>query len=92
LNAATSTRPTTARTRSAECRHGIPAEWCTLCTHPGAVYVTAGGTHYHSDPRCESLRDGQDAVVRRGGTPAPIERVSGSTAREDGRDPCRRCC
>jgi len=92
LNAATATRPTTTRTRSAECRHGIPAVWCSLCAHPRTVYVTAGGTHYHTDPRCESLRDGQNAVVMRGGTPAPIVSVPEAAAWEDGRDPCRRCC
>jgi len=91
MRTTTTTRPPAARHRAAECRHGIPAEWCSICAHPRTVYISAGGTHYHSDPRCPSLRSGQDQVIARGGVPAPIVNVSESRALEDGRDRCHTC-
>ena len=75
-----------------ECKHGIDISWCSTCKHSGSVYTTAGGTHYHRDVNCHSLRSGQEHVERRGGRPALLKTVMLSSALIDGRDPCRTCC
>jgi len=55
------------------------------------VYVTSGGQAYHLSLDCEALRDGQQLVEKRGGTPADPTSMSVSAAKRDGREPCLVC-
>lgn len=80
------------------CKHylGTPLE-CPICREdlesyvsPRFVYITEGGTHYHFIPNCPALELGQQMVIDRGGTPAPIETVAEDSVKYD-RSPCKTC-
>lgn len=75
------------------CRHDLVVGTCSICKFDDrpAVYVTAGGRHFHARPDCPALLDGQRAVHARGGTAEPIEIVPRGSARIEGRDACLRC-
>lgn len=78
-------------------RDGIP--YCADCKpsspdddEPQFVYMSEGwGAAYHKSPDCPALIEGQEAVKRRGGTPAPVRRVPLSTAKATLHFPCQVC-
>jgi hypothetical protein len=83
------------------CKHAFPTRaQCPVCSKQPdkpdkpeklvVVYVTAGGQAYHFDPSCHALAYGQELVVERGGTPAPIVTTYEHLAKEE-RGPCRTC-
>ena len=76
-----------------ECKHLIPLSQCSTCQHDGKpdVFVTAGGSAFHSNPQCSALQMGQRSVERRGGDSAEIERVSRSSMKLAERQPCIVC-
>ena len=69
--------------------------WCARCkphTYPPVVVVTRGwGEAFHTSEDCPWLLKGQDAVVARGGEPAPVERVNVQVAIGSGKLPCLWC-
>ena len=70
--------------------HGEP--WCAGCKpSERSVFTVAGGSAYHVALDCEALRDGQEAVERRGGTTSPIVTVLLGTAKSQLRSPCQVC-
>ena len=75
------------------CRHDLALGTCSICKldERPAVYITAGGRHYHARPDCPALLDGQRAVDARGGTTEPTEIVQRGSSRLEGRDACLRC-
>ena len=78
-------------------RDGVP--WCAPCKpsspdddEPPFVYITEGwGAAYHKIRDCRALIEGQKFVEIRGGTPAPVKRVSLSTAKASLHSPCQVC-
>ena len=74
-----------------DCRHGLTESTCSICKHSSGVYISEGGRRYHWYRDCESLHEGQDKVLRRGGVPSAIRRVTESAALADGRNVCRTC-
>lgn len=73
-------------------------EWCARCkpnttAFPATVVVSVGGTGaaFHASAYCEWLESGQRAVVRRGGSAAPLERISVQIALGRGKYPCIAC-
>jgi hypothetical protein len=75
------------------CRHELALGTCSICKNDDrpAVYITAGGSHYHRRPDCPALLDGQRRIESTGGAAAAIEMVHRGSARLEGRDPCLRC-
>ena len=57
----------------------------------GLVCVTSGGSAFHSSEACRALVEGQNAVRRRGGTPAEIIWVTRSRAIAMGYIECQSC-
>jgi hypothetical protein len=76
----------------AECKHGLDIDFCHACKHDRTVYLTGGGSAYHSRIDCEHLDEGQELVRHRGGVPAAKQTSSESQAITLGRRPCRHCC
>ena len=74
-----------------ECMHLQQVDLCTICKDYQSVYVTAGGMHFHLNPKCKNLLTGWEEVIANGGTPAPLETVSLAKAKELGRKPCKLC-
>ena len=73
-----------------DCPHGMGSpDWCSLCRNSDkqSVYITAGGMHYHAQPSCSALKDGQALVAN----PAPIETVSLGSADVESYKPCKTC-
>jgi hypothetical protein len=79
------------------CTHGFLPEECPVCEgqlrpRPSTrmVYSTEYGKVYHFTADCPALQFGQQSVLERGGTPAPIELVSEDSVKHD-KSPCPRC-
>jgi hypothetical protein len=78
------------------CRHGeMSPRFCRICKNEDKrerelVYYTAGGRHFHRNPACSALAEGQKIVADRGGTPAPLE-SSYLDILQTTRKPCRTC-
>ena len=73
-------------------------EWCARCKpnttdFPATVVVSVGGTAaaFHATADCDWLVSGQRAVVHKGGTAAPLERVAVRVALTRGKYPCVAC-
>lgn len=75
------------------CAHGVRFGRCRVCCPSAStfIYISAGGTHFHSTPTCRSLESGQLKVERRGGEVSEIEAVNPYDGRLTERDPCRSC-
>ena len=74
-----------------ECMHLQQVDLYTICKDYQSVYVTAGGMHFHLNPRCNNLLAGWEEVSANGGSPAPLETVSLAKAKELGRKPRKLC-
>ena len=79
--------------KSIFCRHALDWTKCVVCGDGivGYVYITGGGTHFHTTPDCTALVQGQEKVRRRGGNQEPIEAAHTMSGVVDRRVPCRAC-
>ena len=93
-------QPLTAQEGSAEedfapdtCRHEVERNQCNICKDDDKpdVYITAGGSAFHSRPDCPALAIGQRSVERRGGDAAEVRRVRRNSGEVVGRQPCHVC-
>ena len=78
------------------CIHEIPMGQCSHCKNPPTginriVYLTKGGLAFHNDPKCETLKSGQDEADLKGLEIHPINPVGWAVAFHE-RRPCRNCC
>ncbi len=79
-----------------ECIHGLEGDSCHMCKAPPVgipktVWITAGGSHFHSRGDCETLDSGQNDAKDRGYRLHDRRQVGWSTV-SDTRAPCRNCC
>lgn len=77
-----------------ECPHGLGSrDWCSICKNEsrGVVYLTGGGTAYHRTRYCTALVEGQEVVLRRGGTTERIRAVAYTSVELNERWPCKTC-
>jgi hypothetical protein len=69
--------------------------FCARCKpypYPSVVVVTRGSSDaFHASDTCAWLIKGQRSVSRRGGEPAPIDRIALQVALGAGRQPCLAC-
>ena len=69
--------------------------WCSRCKprpFPAVVVMTGGSSDaFHRSEACRSLRDGQAAIRRRGGTPAEVRHVALNEGLGAGKAPCLAC-
>jgi hypothetical protein len=78
------------------CRHGEQhPSFCSICRNEAprqriSVYFTGGGQHFHHDPKCSALAEGQKIVSDRGGIPALVESGYLDTVKTT-RKPCKTC-
>jgi len=79
---------------------GSPCEddelsWCSRCkprSFPALVAMTSGSSDaFHGTEGCRALRDGQAAILRRGGSPADVRHVALTEALGAGKAPCLVC-
>ncbi len=77
--------------RLERCRHDLPISGCFECSNREIVYISSGGFAYHAIASCAALREGQDLVLKRGGTPSMIEPTSLARALAGDRTPCHTC-
>lgn len=78
-----------------ECIHGLELEFCHMCKAPPAgiperVWITAGGSHFHSRRDCETLDSGQTEAHDLGYRTHERRQVGWSSV-SDTRAPCRNC-
>lgn len=78
-----------------QCQHGLEESWCDLCVAPppgvqAMVWVTKGGNHFHNDPNCQALDDGQYESAQRGDRVHARQHVLWSSVRHE-RSRCRTC-
>lgn len=65
---------------------------CKPHPYPAVVVITEGwGYAFHRNADCEWMHRGQESVARRGGEPAPVERVAIQVALGRGKVPCQAC-
>jgi hypothetical protein len=79
----------------ADCVHGLAPSMCHMCKAPplgipSNVWVTAGGSHFHSRWDCETLDSGQ-LEARDLGYQTHDRRQVGWSSVSDTRAPCRNC-
>lgn len=78
------------------CRHGEQnPTFCAICRDEvpqsrEIVYFTSGGQHFHRNPKCTSLAEGQALVAERGGIPALLDTGYLETVRQT-RKACKTC-
>lgn len=69
--------------------------WCSRCKprpFPALVVMTIGSSDaFHGTVDCRALRDGQAAILFRGGNPADVRHVALSEALGAGKAPCLVC-
>lgn len=69
--------------------------WCARCKprpFPALVVMTSGSSDaFHGSEDCHALRDGQAAILRRGGSPADVRHVALNEATGAAKAPCLVC-
>lgn len=78
-----------------ECPHGIPDSACSICLgkvrYGVSVWITHGGSAFHSHPDCEFIESGQQHAERLGHSTWSVEEVALGTAQRLRREPCLGC-
>lgn len=88
-------RVLTSEQSASVCKHGIDIRCCAICkataTYGSRVFVSGGGSVFHSKNNCWAMEKGKRWVAERGGTEAETEWVDVGRALGENRQPCAIC-